>query len=216
MAISMDKDHTGVIVVDVQGDFTVLKQGSLAILGTDQPYVDAIFSATKQLKSKEYKIFATQDFHPENHISFYTSHENKAAYETIDIDGRTQVLWPPHCIRGSENADILIDTDLFTAIIQKGMNPKYDSYSGFFDDGGMATGLNDLLRSHDITTLLVYGLATDYCVKATAMDALNSGFKVILVEGLCRGVAMDTTASAMEEMRSAGIKIISRISDLQL
>lgn len=214
MAVSMDKDHTGGIVVDVQGDFTHLKQGSLAVQDTDQAYIDAVFFATKQLKSKGYKIFATQDFHPENHISFYTSHENKAVYETIAIDGRTQVLWPPHCVRGSENTDILIDTDLFTAIIQKGMNPKYDSYSGFFDDGGISTGLDDLLRSHDITTLVVYGLATDYCVKATAMDALESGFKVILVEGLCRGVAPDTTASALEEMRSAGIKIISRVSDL--
>ncbi|SDU56415.1 isochorismatase family protein [Desulfobacula phenolica] len=214
MEVSMDKDHTGVIVVDVQGDFTHFKKGSLAVQNTDQDYIDAVLSATKQLKSKGYKIFATQDFHPENHISFYTSHKNKSAYETIDVEGRTQVLWPPHCVRGAENTEILIDKNLFTATIQKGMNPKYDSYSGFFDDGGMATGLDDLLKSHGITTLLIYGLATDYCVKATAMDALKSGFKVILVEELCKGVALDTTASALEEMRSAGIKIISRVSDL--
>lgn len=211
---SLDIDQTGVIVVDVQGDFTILKQGSLAVQDTDQSYIDKVLAATKQLKSKGYKIFATQDFHPQNHVSFYTNHKNKAVYEIIEVDGRTQILWPPHCVRGSENADILIDNDLFLAIIQKGMNSKYDSYSGFFDDGGIKTGLDELLKSYKLDTLIIYGLATDYCVKATAMDAIKSGFKVFLIENLCKGVADDTSKSALKEMKLAGIKIIPAISDI--
>ncbi len=89
------------------------------------------------------------------------------------------------------------------------MDPKYDSYSGFFDDGGSKTGLDDILKSHNVETLIIYGLATDFCVKATAMDAVKSGFKVILIKDLCQGVAEDTTKLAIREMKLAGIKIIS-------
>ena len=214
MDMSLNIDQTGVIVVDVQGDFTLLKKGSLAVQDTDQSYVDKILTVTRQLKNKGYKIFATQDFHPENHISFYTSHKDKAPYDTIEIEDRVQILWPPHCVQGSENSDILIDKDLFTAIIQKGMNPKYDSYSSLFDDGGMKTGLDDILKSHQINTLIVYGLATDYCVKATAMDAVKSGFKVFLIKDLCKGVADDTSQLALQEMKLAGIKIMTSISEM--
>ena len=213
MGMSLNIDQTGVIVVDVQGDFTFFKQGSLAVQDTDQSYIDKVLAATRQLKNKGCKIFATQDFHPENHISFYTSHKDKAPYETIEIEGRVQILWPPHCMQGTENSDILIDNDLFTAIVQKGMNPEYDSYSGFFDDGGINTGLEELLKSFQINTLIIFGLATDYCVKATAMDAVQLGFNVILIESLCKGVAEDTTLSALKEMKSVGIKIIPSISD---
>ncbi|RLC04824.1 MAG: amidase [Deltaproteobacteria bacterium] len=206
-------DQTGVIVVDMQGDFTLLKKGSLAVQDTDQSYVDKVHTVTKQLKSKGYKIFATQDFHPQNHISFYTSHNDKAPYDTIEIEDRVQILWPPHCVQGSDNADILIDSNLFSGIVQKGMDPKYDSYSGFFDDGGINTGLEELLKSFQINTLIIFGLATDYCVKATAMDAVQLGFNVILIESLCKGVAEDTTLSALKEMKSVGIKIIPSISD---
>ncbi len=214
MDMSLNINQTGVIVVDVQGDFTLFKQGSLAVQDTDQSYIDKVFAATRQLQNKGYKMFATQDFHPENHISFYTNHKNKDSYDTIEIEGRTQILWPPHCVQGSENSDILIDKDLFTAIVQKGMNPKYDSYSGFFDDGGIKTGLEDILKSYQINTLIVYGLATDYCVKATAMDAVKSGFKVFLMEDLCKGVADDTSQLALQEMKSAGIKIMTGILEI--
>lgn len=214
MDMPLNIDQIGVIVVDVQGDFTLLKKGSLAVQDTYQSYIDKVLAATRQLKNKGYQIFATQDFHPENHISFYTNHKNKSPYDTIEIEGRTQILWPPHCVQGSKNVDILIDKDLFTAIIQKGMNPKYDSYSGFFDDGGIKTGLDDILKSYQVDTLIVYGLATDYCVKATAMDAVKSGFKVFLIESLCKGVADDTSQLALQEMKSAGIKIMTEISEM--
>ncbi len=214
MGTVVKTNQTGVIVVDLQGDFTLFKNGSLAVEGTDKRYIETVIDATRQFKNNGYTLFATQDFHPEDHISFYTSHANKAPYDIIQIAGRDQVLWPPHCIQGSENARVLIDNTLFTAIVQKGMDPRYDSYSGFFDDGGSATGLAECLSRHHIDTLVIYGLATDYCVRATVMDAVKSGFKVILVEGLCRGVAPDTSTSALADMRSAGIEIIPAVSDM--
>ena len=210
----MFKNKTGVVVVDLQGDFTLLKQGSLAVQQTDQSYLDDVVDTINQFHSKGYKLFATQDFHPENHISFYTNHKNKKPYEAIEIEGRTQVLWPPHCIQGSENTRLLVDENLFIDIVQKGTDPGYDSYSGFFDDNGMKTGLEDCLKYHGLNTLVVFGLATDYCVKATAMDALGSGFKVILIKDLCRGVAAHTTTRALEEMAAAGVRIISSVSKI--
>jgi len=202
------KDQTGVVVVDIQGDFTLLKQGSLAVEKTDQAYIDKVVDVTRKFYAKGYKLFATQDFHPENHVSFYTNHDNKAPYDIIEIEGRPQVLRPPHCVKGTQNAELLIENSLFTAVVQKGTRPDYDSYSGFFDDGGAKTGLDDILRSHGLTTLIIYGLATDYCVMATAMDALKSGYTVFLMEDLCRGVEQETTRTAFEKMRSAGIKTV--------
>jgi nicotinamidase/pyrazinamidase len=212
--MEMDRQTTGVIVVDVQGDFTQAEQGSLAVQGTDQAYIDAVIGAAEQFKSHGIPIFATQDFHPPDHVSFFTNHEDRAVYDIMEIDGRTQVLWPPHCVQGTRNADLLMDRDLFSAVIPKGLDPKYDSYSGFFDDNGAKTGLNEKLVSQGITTLVVFGLALDYCVRATAMDALQLGFKVILVKDLCRGVAPDTTRAALKEMASAGIRVINTISDI--
>ncbi len=214
MGSIIDKDKAGVVVVDVQGDFTLLKNGSLAVQETDQHYIDEIFSATGMFKHKGYKIFATQDFHPPNHISFYTSHTDKKPYEVVEIEDRSQVLWPPHCIQGTVNAEILIDKEVCTAVIQKGMNKKYDSYSGFFDDGGFKTGLDDILKSHHLDTLILYGLATDYCVKATALDAVELGYTVWLIEDLCKGVADETTLSALEEMKLKGVNILSTISQI--
>ncbi len=205
---SIQPNKPGVIVVDLQGDFTTRHEGSLAVEGTDQSYIDDVLTATKALKEKGYKIIATQDYHPPNHISFNTNHSNKHVYDIIDIDGRSQILWPPHCVQNSRNAEVLLPKDLVSDIIQKGCDPKFDSYSGFFDDGGTSTGLIDILKTNDINSLILYGLATDYCVKATAMDAVNEGFKVILIKEFCKGVAPDTTKAALKEMEQAGIEII--------
>jgi nicotinamidase/pyrazinamidase len=197
----------GVIVVDLQGDFTKLKKGSLAVEGTDQAYLEAVGAATETLRKKGYPIFATQDWHPADHVSFYTNHKGKMAFEAIEVAGKKQVLWPPHCVQITENAKVLLDNKMFVAIVQKGKDKKYDSYSGFQDDGGAKTEKNQLLKKHGIQELIVYGLATDYCVKATALDAVKAGYKVTVIEGLSRGVAYDTTASALDEMKKAGITI---------
>ncbi|MEE9421059.1 MAG: hypothetical protein V3W43_16405, partial [Desulfatiglandaceae bacterium] len=118
MALAQGK--TGVIVVDVQGDFTTWKKGSLAVSGTDRSFVNKVKRATETLYKEGYLIFGTQDWHPADHISFFTNHPGKKAFEAIKIDGRTQVLWPPHCIQGTWNARVLVDNNLFLAIVKKG------------------------------------------------------------------------------------------------
>jgi nicotinamidase/pyrazinamidase len=201
----------GEIVVDLQGDFTTFKKGSLAVDDTNEAFVNKVKSATKILSDKGYPIYGTQDWHPADHISFFSNHTGKKPFEMMDIDGRKQVLWPPHCVQGTENARVLVDNNLFLTIVKKGKDKVYDSYSGFKDDGGAKTEMSQILKRNNVTDLIVYGIATDYCVKATAIDAADAGFKVTVVEGLCKGVAPDTTKSALEEMKTAGITIINEL-----
>ena len=198
----------GAIVVDMQGDFTTVKKGSLAVNGTDAPFVQKVEKATKELAEHGFVIFATQDWHPAEHVSFFTNHEGKKPFELIQVNGKPQVLWPPHCIQGTENARILVDNNLFIAVVKKGKDTRYDSYSGFQDDGGAETEMSKILKRNGIQKVVVYGLATDYCVKATALDAKKAGFKVIVVEDLCKGVAPETTEKALKEMKAAGVKVI--------
>jgi len=197
----------GVIVVDMQGDFTTWKNGSLAVEGTDKNFVDKVQKTTQELSAKGYPIFATQDWHPADHVSFYTNHSGKKPFEAIKIEDRTQVLWPPHCVQDTENAKILIDNSLFLAVVKKGQDKQYDSYSGFQDDGGANTEMNEILQKNGIKELIVYGIATDYCVRATAIDAADAGYKVTVIESLSKGVAPDTTAKALEEMKAKGITV---------
>ena len=212
MAIAAGK--MGVIVVDVQGDFTTWKEGSLAVNGTDKAFVEKVQKATETLSGEGYLIFGTQDWHPADHISFYTNHPGKKAFEVIKIGERTQVLWPPHCRQGTENARVLVDNNLFMAIVKKGKDPRYDSYSGFQDDGGAKTEMDQILKRNGIQKLVIYGIATDYCVKATAIDAADAGYKVTVIEGLCKGVAPETSAKALKEMEAKGIMILKEL-DLQ-
>ena len=197
----------GVIVVDLQGDFTTYKNGSLAVEGTDEAFVNKVQKVTQELSAKGYPIFGTQDWHPGDHISFFSNHSGKKPFEAIQIEGRTQVLWPPHCVQETENAKVLLDNNLFIAIVKKGKDKNFDSYSGFQDDGGAKTEMNQILQKNGIKEVIVYGIATDYCVKATAIDAAAAGFKVTVIEGLSKGVAPDTTAKALEEMKDKGIII---------
>jgi nicotinamidase/pyrazinamidase len=203
----LSNQDVGVIVVDVQGDFTTAKKGSLAVPGTDDAFIAKMKKATEALKTKGLPIFATQDWHPTDHISFNVNHSGKKPFDTVQLSGKTQVLWPPHCIQGTENADILLDKGLFAAVVQKGTDKRFDCYSGFVDDGGTRTELDAMLKKNNIKEVIVYGIATDYCVKATAIDAANAGYKVIVIEGLCKGVAPDTTEKALEEMKAKGITV---------
>jgi len=203
--------NIAVIVVDVQGDFTTLKKGSLAVGGTDKAFVDEVKKATKALSKEGFLIFATQDWHPGNHVSFYTNHPGKKAFEAIKIEDRTQVLWPPHCIQGTENARILVDNNLFWATVQKGRDIRFDSYSGFQDDGGQKTEMDQVLKRNGIRNLIIYGIATDYCVKATAIDAADAGYNIIVIEGLCKGVSPESTAKALKEMKGKGITILKEL-----
>lgn len=206
--LAMATEKIGVIVVDVQGDFTKFKNGSLAVEGTDEAYIKAVEEATRKLKSAGYPIYATQDWHPQNHASFFINHPGKKAFDVIKLHGKDQVLWPPHCVQNTPGAEILLDKKLFKAVVKKGMDPQYDSYSGFQDDGGKKTEMDKILKKDGIKKVIVYGIATDYCVRATALDAVAAGYKVIMIKNLSRGVAPDSSQKAIDEMKAKGIVIL--------
>jgi nicotinamidase/pyrazinamidase len=214
MVMEKETAKIGVIVVDVQGDFTKLKNGSLAVEGTDQAYIKAVEENTKKLKAAGYPIYATQDWHPTNHASFFTNHKEKKALDMIKLHGKDQVLWPPHCVQKTPGAEILLDRKLFKAVVKKGMDAQYDSYSGFQDDVGKKTEMDKILKQEKIKKVVVYGIATDYCVRATALDAVAAGYKVTMIKNLSRGVAPDTSQKAIDEMKSKGIVVLDDL-DLQ-
>ena len=200
---------TALILVDLQYDF--LPGGALAVPHGDQ--VLPIARALMTLRSRFDAIVATQDWHPPDHISFASNHEGMKPGQLIEVDGHSQVLWPVHCVQGSPGAEIAteISRDALSAIFPKGMDHEVDSYSGFYDnDHRRDTGLADWLRERGVDTLYVMGLATDYCVKYTVLDALSEGFNVYLIEDGCRGVELTEgdIAHAIEVMKEAGVRVI--------
>ncbi len=214
MTVGEEKTKTGVIVVDFQADFTKFKNGSLAVEGTDEAFVKSVEESTRTLNTANtahFPIFGTLDWHPSNHISFFTSHKGKKAFEVIKIRGKDQVLWPPHCIQNTPGAEVLLDKGLFKAFVKTATDPQFEGYSGFQDDGGKKTDLDGLLKKDKIDKVIIYGIATDYCVRATALDAVELGYRVTLIKNLCRGVAPDTTKSAIEEMKSKGVLILDEV-----
>ncbi|MCX5805230.1 MAG: isochorismatase family protein [Proteobacteria bacterium] len=204
----------GVIVVDMQGDFTKWKKGSLSVPGSDEGYVKSVEAATRQLKDLGVLIFGTQDWHPPDHVSFATSHPGKRPFETIIIDGRTQALWPPHCIQGTENARVLIDNNLFLAIIKMSQDPSVENYSAFQDGKGTKTEMDAILRANGVEEVILYGIAIEYCVKATSLDLLAANYKTTVIEGLCRGVSPDAAADALDEMRHKGIRVVYMLTEI--
>ena len=202
----MDKKY-GVVVTDVQGCFTTWKEGSLAVPGSNETYVKSVEVATRRFKKEGFFMVATQDWHPPNHVSFASNHPGKKPFDTVQISGRVQTLWPVHCVRGTKDAELLIDSSIFDAIIRKAQNPQFDSYSAVKDDSGTKTGLEDVLLEHGVMSLAIYGIATDFCVKATAIDLVRAGFKVVAVEQLCRGVTPETSAQALKQMEEEGVRL---------
>jgi nicotinamidase/pyrazinamidase len=196
-----------VIVVDVQADFTEYRNGSLAVPGTDQTYLEEVTRATRQYKEMGLPIIATMDHHPPDHVSFYTNHPGAKPFDVIHVGQLEQVLWPPHCVQGTPGAEILIPSELFTRVVQTGSRPEFDSYSGFRDDGGNDTGLKAVLETLGAKRLIIFGLATDYCVRATVLHALEEGFRVKLVLRLSKGITPEGTRAAVEEMRERGAVI---------
>jgi len=205
-----------IIVVDLQADFTKAKKGSLAVEGTDDAYVKAVADTTAKLKATGFPVYATQDWHPANHASFAANHPGKKPFDVIKLNGKDQVLWPNHCVQNTPGAEILLDKKLFKATVKKGMDPQFDSYSGFQDDGGKKTEMDKILKKAGIKKVVVYGIATDYCVRATALDAAAAGYKVIMVKNLSRGVAPETSAKALDEMKAKGITVIESLDIAKL
>jgi nicotinamidase/pyrazinamidase len=158
----MDHDKKAILLVDFQEDFTEDKNGSLAVPGTDAAYIENVLTATRFFVRNGFPVYATQDWHPKNHVSFSINNPGTNPFNAVDINGRSQIMWPTHCVQETAGAKILIEEELLKGIIRKGTDPDFDSYSGFADDGGKETGLNRLLKSAGILELFIYGLATDF------------------------------------------------------
>lgn len=193
------------ILVDIQNDF--LPGGALAV-----PEGDRVVPIANRLMDDFDIIVATQDWHPADHGSFAANHPGKQLFEVIDLNGLPQVMWPVHCVEGTPGAEFAADLQVerITKVFQKGTDPEIDSYSGLFDNGHRkSTGLGEWLKEQGVTHVTVCGLATDYCVKFTALDALAEGFEVTLHLPASRGVnlAPGNVDKAVEEMRSKGVKI---------
>jgi nicotinamidase/pyrazinamidase len=192
------------IVIDVQNDFC--PGGALAVAQGD-----AIVSGINALMDDVDAVVLTQDWHPAGHSSFASSHAGKAPLEMIEMPYGPQVLWPDHCIQGSAGADFHVDLhqDRADLIIRKGYNPAIDSYSAFFEnDHQTPTGLEGYLRTRGISKLTLVGLALDFCVNYSAVDAAKLGFDVTVRPDLCRGIDMGgSLAAAMAGMKQAGVQL---------
>ena len=193
------------IVVDVQNDF--LPGGSLAVKNGDE-----VIAPINALAKKFVNIVQTQDWHTKGHISFASAHGGKKPFETTDLAYGTQVLWPDHCVQGSAGAAFSDKLELPTVqlIIRKGFHPQVDSYSAFLEaDKTTRTGLAGYLNERGIKRVFVAGLATDFCVAWTALDARAAGFDVYMIEDASRGIdAMGSLSIALRTMDAAGVKRI--------
>jgi nicotinamidase/pyrazinamidase len=195
------------ILVDIQNDF--LPGGPLAV-----PQGHQVVPVANDLMACFDLVVATQDWHPGGHESFAANHPGKKPGDVIDLHGLEQVLWPVHCVQDTEGAALAsgLNAGGIHKVFRKGEDPEIDSYSGFFDNGHQrATGLADYLRAEGVDEVYVLGLATDYCVKHTALDGRQLGFKTCLVEDGCRGVDLSPgdAARAIDEMKQAGVVVTS-------
>jgi len=197
--------HSALIVVDVQNGFT--PGGNLAVTDADQ-----IIPLINRLARQFEMVVLTQDWHPEQHVSFADNHENKAPFETIELPYGTQVLWPKHCVQGTADAEFHPALDIPTAqlIIRKGFHSEIDSYSAFMEaDRKTPTGLNGYLKEHQIDTVYIVGIATDFCVAWTALDAVQMGFTTYVIEDACKAIDLNgSLQSAWQSMLAQGVQRI--------
>ena len=200
------------ILVDIQNDF--LPGGALAV-----PEGDVIIPVANRLQPIFPLVVATQDWHPANHGSFAANHPGRKVFEQIDVNGLPQTLWPMHCVQGTKGAELAaaLNRERIAKVFPKGTDPTIDSYSGLFDNGHRkSTGLGEWLLARGVREVFVCGLATDYCVKFTALDATQMGFRTNLIEDASRGVNLkpDDVKNAIKGMKEAGIVVI-RSTDLR-
>jgi nicotinamidase/pyrazinamidase len=197
------------LVVDLQPDF--MPGGALAVGEGDQ-----IGAPIGRLAPRFPTVVATQDFHPPGHVSFASSHPGARPFQTLPLPGGEQVLWPDHCLAGSSGAalDPALPDSVVTLILRKGTRRDVDSYSAFrenFDDQGRrrSTGLGAWLRERGIARVFVVGLARDYCVKATALDAAAEGFDTWVVDDLTRAVAPERRAEVDQAFAAGGVRLVA-------
>ncbi len=194
------------ILVDIQNDF--VPGGALAVKDGAE-----IIPIIHQFMPHFELIVATQDWHPVSHESFASNHSGEKIGNIIDLHGLPQILWPVHCVQNTQGAAFVNNLDMsrVSKVFHKGTDKTIDSYSGFFDNGRRsATGLGEYLHAEGVTSVYIVGLATDYCVKFTALDAVSLGFKTFLIEEACRGVNLQPgdVTKAVEEMKENGVIVL--------
>jgi nicotinamidase/pyrazinamidase len=193
------------ILVDLQNDF--LPGGALAV-----PHSDEVIPVANALEKKFDLVVATKDWHPADHVSFAVNHPGKQPGDIVLLETGEQVLWPVHCVRQTAGAELApaLNKHPIHRVFAKAVDTKLDSYSGFYDVGQRSTGLAEYLQEQGVDEVYILGLATDYCVKATALDAVQLGFKTSVIEDACRPVNLQPgdEERAIAEMRSAGVNIV--------
>src|SRR3990167_10307442 len=198
-------NKTALIIVDLQNDFC--RGGNLAV-----PDGDAVIPLANQLQPCFDIVVATKDWHPQNHMSFASNHPGKKRGEVIKVHGLSQVLWPDHCVQNTHGAEFhpQLNIERIQHIFHKGTDRFVDSYSAFFDNEHLrATGLGDYLSRHGVVDVYIMGLATDYCVKYSCLDAVHLNFNVHVIEDACRGVELKSgdIANAIKEMQHIGVRL---------
>lgn len=195
------------IVVDLQNDF--MPGGALAV-----PHGDEVVAVANRLMPMFDVVAASQDWHPPDHGSFASQHKGCKPGDFVELGGLRQVLWPNHCVQDTRGAAFHDDlnTSAITEVFQKGIDPEIDSYSVFFDNAHRrSTGLGDYLRGNSVDEVFLLGLATDYCVKFSALDALGEGFRTAVILDGCRGIDLKPgdVESALDEMQKAGAQVVT-------
>ena len=200
----MRKANEAILVIDVQNDFC--PGGALAVAGGDE----IVAPINALVPEFQVRVF-TQDWHPADHLSFASQHDGAAPFSTTEMPYGPQVLWPDHCLIGSDGAAFhpKLDTRSADMILRKGFRREIDSYSAFFEnDRTTPTGLEGYLRARGVDAVALVGLATDYCVAYSALDAARLGFRVTVVETLCRAIDLEGSLDAMKsQMAGAGVTL---------
>jgi nicotinamidase/pyrazinamidase len=204
--VKPDHKRSALLVVDVQYDFC--PEGALAV-----PEGDAVVAPINAIISRFRHVVLTQDWHPAGHVSFASTWAGREPYETVEADGIPQVLWPDHCVQGSRGAAFHegLDLDRATVVIRKGTRSRLDSYSAFIEnDRVTSTGLDGWLRDLGVTTVYIAGLATDYCVFYSALDAFRFGYEVVVVADAVRGVDVPpgNVARSLERIKKNGVGFV--------
>lgn len=201
------KNKAALIMVDLQNDFC--EGGSLAVKNANE-----IIPIANQLQKKFDTVIATKDWHPDDHMSFASNHPGHKVGDVIVVNGLEQILWPDHCVQDTQGAEFhpKLETSLINQIFFKGIDIAIDSYSAFFDNAHLrTTGLADYLLQRQIHDIYIMGLATDYCVRFTCMDAYHLGFNTHIIVDACKGVELNPgdVQSALDEMRNEGVVLVN-------
>jgi nicotinamidase/pyrazinamidase len=209
--LAIDPAADALLIMDVQNDFC--PGGALAVPGGD-----AVVRPINQLLGRFRHVVLTQDWHPPGHVSFASAHRGRRPFETLDINGGLQTLWPDHCVQGSSGADFHADLDTAAAqlIVRKGTNPAVDSYSAFVENDRVTpTGLAGALRERGVPRVFLAGLALDFCVLWSAEDARRAGFEAVVVRDACRALDVHgSLAAALDRLGACGAQLVAA-ADLQ-